>query len=279
MMVRRACRTGVGLMLAAALAAGCASTAPKPVAPVEPVAPPPAAPAPEPPKPPPGPSATPGLSGRQRIRLALDLLGQGRSKAPQARAELQAFLAEQPDNALGRSLLEQIDRDPLELLGAQSFPYTIRSGETLSSLAERFLGDRFQFFALSRYNGLETPREAQVGQVVKIPGTSPPPPALRGRRKPSPAAARASDEALIAARVKEAPEPAAKPPPPAPPPKPAAPRDPGRAGRLRASALALLNKGQADKAAAMLQEAAQLEPGNALIRADLARALRLRGAR
>ena len=248
--------------------AGCAGVAPSPAPPVPAAAPTPP-PAPKAPVAPPAPTATPGLSPRERIRLALELLGQGQAKAPQAKAELQAFLAEQPDNPLGRSLLEQIDKDPTELLGAQSFTYTVRSGETLSSLAERFLGDRFRFYALARYNHLDTPRQAVVGQVLKIPGASPPPTA-RAPRKPTP---RPSDEALIAARVKEAPAPAPAPPPP----RPAA--DPERAARLRAAALPLLGRGQAAKAAALLQEAARLDPGNALIRADLARALRLRDLR
>ncbi len=59
---------------------------------------------------------------------------------------------------------------------------------------------------------------------------------------------------------------------------PAAPRgNPARAAALRARGLAALNTGAADRAVALLGRALALDPGNAAIRNDLARARRIQG--
>ena len=88
-----------------------------------------------------------------------------------------------------------------------------------------------------------------------------------------------------------APRPAApRPSPQAPAAKPAAPRpaapvavpkpqaNAARAAQLRAQGLEQLNRGAIDRAVALLSQASQLDPGNALIQRDLARAVRIRGA-
>lgn len=79
------------------------------------------------------------------------------------------------------------------------------------------------------------------------------------------------------AAPRPSPAPAAKPAAP----RPAAPKPPAnaaRAAQLRAQGLEQLNRGAIDRAVALLSQASQLDPGNALIQRDLARAVRIRGA-
>jgi hypothetical protein len=194
-------------------------------------------------------SVLPGLTARQRVRRGVELLGEGRPG--EARAEIQAFLAEQPDNELGRSLIEQIDGDPQMLLGAQSFPYRVQPGETLSALAERFLGDRFKFWVLARYNNIPVPARMDAGQQIMIPGLP--------RAAPPPRRQRQSDDAAIAQRLGRA----------------APGRDPARASQLRGNALELMSAGVIAQAVRLLEQALQLDPGNSLIVRDLDRARRL----
>ena len=226
----------------ALLAAACAAT-PKPAV----VA------APPPPAGPPKPLPAPVTPARDRLRHALELLYTGERDA--ARAEVTAALTTEPDSVLGKSLLRQIDGDPRELFGAQSFPHRIAPGETLASLAERYLGDGTLSYGLARYNGLDKPSAVEVGRVIQIPGTPP-------RPKP----------------VKRAPEAARPAAPAAPAAAPPTLRNPARAAQLRAQALPLMAKGEVGRAAALLREALRADPGNALVQHDLARAERI-GAR
>lgn len=65
-------------------------------------------------------------------------------------------------------------------------------------------------------------------------------------------------------------------PPRATPPRPApAAANPARASQLRAQGLEQLNRGAVDRAIALLQQASQLDPSNALIKRDLDRAVRI----
>lgn len=190
---------------------------------------------------PPAPTATPGLSARDRQKKAVDLLGTG--QAAPARLELVALLAEQPANAVARKLLDQIDRDPKEMLGAASYPYKVRPGDSMSALADRLMGDALMFYGLARYNGIADPSQMEVGRTLLIPGVP---------RKVAPAPARTATAAA-----------------------PAAQRDPARAGRLRGQALELMNRGRIDQAVPLLRQALGLDPGNAVIQRDLDRAVRI----
>jgi Flp pilus assembly protein TadD len=81
------------------------------------------------------------------------------------------------------------------------------------------------------------------------------------------------------AQPRPAPPPAAAAPRPKPaPPRAATPKpagNPAAARQARAAGLAALNQGNVDRAIALLGRAAQLDPGNALIERDLARARRI----
>lgn len=132
-------------------------------------------PAPEPvpvaPAPPPTPPPEPQLSAREYVTRAVDRLQEGDSEA--ARADLNRALALSPRNSMARELLAQLDVDPETAFSAESFEYTVVAGDSLSLIAQRFLGDPLQFYLLARYNDIERPARLAVGQTLRIPGRAP----------------------------------------------------------------------------------------------------------
>jgi tetratricopeptide (TPR) repeat protein len=187
------------------------------------------------------------FSARERVRVAIDWLGQGDER--RARAELRAVLEAQPNNGVARRLVEQMDADPRALLGGNARPYTVRSGETMSQIAERYLGDGLLFYALARYNNINAPNQLAAGQRLMIPQ-------------------RAAGTVEAAAVREPAPiEPTVSTPPRAAP--------SSRADRLRLQALERLNAGQVDGAVTLLRQALALDPNNPAIQRDLERAARL----
>ena len=197
------------------------------------------------------PHATPDLSPRERVRLAIELLGEGQASG--AEVELRAALEEQPNNSAARRLLQQITDDPRAMLGQNARPYTVRQGETMSTLAERYLGDPLLFYALARYNGLDAPNRLAAGQQLMVPQ-------------------RAGAAATAASAAAGAPTPPATPN--------MQPRgiDPVRANQLRLQGLQRLNAGEVNAAITLLREAQALDEGNPAIQRDLDRAMRLQAA-
>ena len=110
----------------------------------------------------------PGLTARERMRKSLDLLQVGQEG--QAKAELNAYVLEVPDSRLARSLLTQIDADPIEMLGREHFLYIVRPGDSISSISKKMLGDPMKFHILARYNALDNPSEIKAGQTIRVPG-------------------------------------------------------------------------------------------------------------
>lgn len=103
--------------------------------------------------------------------------------------------------------------------------------------------------------------------------------------KPQPAPARAPGEMApipnpqgAATARPAAPRPAGRPARATPPRPAASAANLVRASQLRAQGLEQLNRGAVDRAIALLQQASQLDPGNALIKRDLDRALRIGAA-
>jgi hypothetical protein len=188
-------------------------------------------------------SATP----KQPVKAAVRLLSTGDAEG--ARVELRSVLALQPDHVVARKLLDQIDKDPVAVLGDRSYPYTVKAGESLSELSGRFLGDPLLFYALARYNGLPSPESLSTGKVLRIPGT-PKPRAVSLPQAPRATAATSRSQT----------------------------RDPTRASKLRADALDQMRDGALDRAIALLREARTLDPQSEPIRRDLDRANRLRAA-
>ncbi len=99
---------------------------------------------------------------------ALELLDSGETIL--AREKLECALVLSPHSRRAALLLEQLDEDPLVYLGRQYYWYEVKSNETLSKLAEQFLGSRLKFVILARYNDIEVPASLFSGQSIKIPG-------------------------------------------------------------------------------------------------------------
>ncbi len=180
-----------------------------------------------------------------------DLLHEGKHK--EARKRLDAALKRDPTNPSLMLLKQAVTGDARVDLGPANFPYVVQRGDTMTKLAERFLGNRLKAYQLARYNGIDRPNALEAGTVLRIPGQPP-------RPAPTPRASTA------------APAPSQ---PPAPRPAPAAKTDPARAKQAHAAGLAALNKGRVNEAVTELRRAAALDPGNAAIGRDLARAERI----
>jgi tetratricopeptide (TPR) repeat protein len=97
-----------------------------------------------------------------------------------ARATLDQALKLDPNNDLAKNLMNQINADAQRELGSTFFRYTVQPGESLSRLAQQYMGDRFRFWILAKYNDIANPSRLAAGQVVKIPGRQPavPPPVV-----------------------------------------------------------------------------------------------------
>lgn len=201
--------------------------------------------------------------GQQLVQQAIADLNRGDPVA--ARRRLMIALRRDPNNAVARQFITQIDTDPVQLLGRENYSYTLRDGESLSMVAGRLLGNPLMFYALARYNNIAVPTSITPGQTILIPGRRPAPPAPPPAPRPQPRAT---------------PPAAAQPRPSAPAPaQPPAqrPANPAMAARLRGQGLAAMSAGAINRAVALLRQALSLDPNNALIRNDLARALRIQG--
>lgn len=210
---------------------------------------------------PPGGAPTQSGAWAEHVRDVIADLNRGDATA--ARRKLTSILRRRSDHGIARQLLAQIDTDPRTLLGTESYSYTLRPGETLSTVAQRALGNPMLFYALARYNNIAVPSSVVPGQTIQVPGRRPAPPAQRAQPRPEPRAPGRQPRATPPQTL-------------APAPRPAAPRaNPAQAARLRAQGLAALNAGSVDRAVALLRQAAALDPGNGAIRGDLGRAQRI----
>jgi len=234
--------------------AGCATPppAPPPKA-AEPVveAPKPAAPA-EPQLPP-----AQAKAEAQRLAIsAIDMLQNG--DEANARATLEKATAMDPANDLARKLLDQIKADAQAELGPTFWRYTVQRDDTLSKLAQAYMGDRYRFYILAKYNDIPNPSKLAAGQVIKIPGKQPPPAARPGAA--APAAAPAAVEAPPTTPAPE-PEPAKKP-----------------VSSLMQQGIEQQKSGNLEAAYATFSEVARNEPGNkdAVLQRDAARVALIR---
>jgi LysM repeat protein len=175
-------------------------------------------------------------------------------------------------DALNPSLLvlrDSIEHKPEELLGPKSFPYVTQPGDTMSNLAEKFLGNRLKAYQLARYNGIEKPALLEAGRTLRIPRQAAQPAATTPRPQTKAAAPRP--------QIAAPPRPAAAPQAAAP--KAAAPKaaaaNPVAARQARTAGLAALNQGKPARAVSLLSRAAALDPDNPSIARDLARATRI----
>ena len=197
-------RLAAAAVAAVAILAGCATPPPPPPAPkpAEPVV---AAPKPVTPAAPELPPAQAKAEAQKLALSAIDMLQNG--DEANARAALEKATAMDPANDLARKLLDQIKADAQAELGPVFFRYTVQRDDTLSKIAQAYLGDRFRFYILAKYNDIANPSKLGAGQVIKIPGKAPATPAAAaaGRPPATPAAAPAAPETAPAAEA-EAPQ-------------------------------------------------------------------------
>jgi tetratricopeptide (TPR) repeat protein len=122
------------------------------------------------------PELSPAAAKAQAQKLALEAVDQlqnGDESA--ARTTLERAAQLDPGNDLARKLGDQIRADAQRELGPVYFRYTVQKDDTLSKLAQQFLGDRFRFYILAKYNDIANPSRVAAGQVIRIPGRAPPP--------------------------------------------------------------------------------------------------------
>jgi tetratricopeptide (TPR) repeat protein len=223
-------------------------------------------------------------------RTVVDLLEQGQEE--QAVAELQRVLRQDPNHRLANSLMRQIREDPQTLFGRESFDYRVQAGESLSLVAQRFLGDIYQFYGLARYNGIKVPRQVVGGQQIKVPGKAPPPGATTAQPATPPATPPAAPPTAAPAPPPAAPAPPAPPPVAAPPgsqppvAQPAPPDPSAAAARERArtdaiarhtrTARAAFAKQDLDGAIAAWDRVLELDPNNGTAKLERQRAVELK---
>jgi len=53
--------------------------------------------------------------------------------------------------------------------GGDEQPYTIKSGDNLSHVSQRFYGAASKYTKIAEANGLSDPNKIQVGQTIKLP--------------------------------------------------------------------------------------------------------------
>ena len=179
-------RSGVRALLAplaaALLVAACAgaptapSGTPPPASPAPPAADSAAPAATAVPAPAPATELSPAAAKAQAQKLALEAVDQLQNgDEPAARATLEHAAQLDPGNDLARKLSDQIRADAQRELGPVYFRYTVQKDDTLSKLAQQFLGDRFRFYILAKYNDITNPSRLAAGQVIRVPGRAPPP--------------------------------------------------------------------------------------------------------
>ena len=71
--------------------------------------------------------------------------------------------------------MDQIKADPQKELGSTFFRYTVQRDDSLSKIAQQYLGDRYKFHILAKYNDITNPGKLAAGQVIKVPGRAPAP--------------------------------------------------------------------------------------------------------
>lgn len=112
------------------------------------------------------------------LQQARILLNDG--EVDKARAELECGQLIDAENKQVACLLRGINMDMSSAEAGDSTPYTVRTGETLGSIAQRFLGDSCEFYMLARFNRMKSPKQLPVGQIIRLPGrvnvAAPPPP-------------------------------------------------------------------------------------------------------
>ena len=195
-------------------------------------------------------------AAQERVHSAMDLLDRG--EEARARSILERVLRQEPGSVTARRLLEEIDSDPQRTLGSRTRAYTVRDDDTMTNLAERFLGDPLMFYALARANHM-APNQLAAGQVIQVPD-------------------RARTVSSASARSPATPSAAGVVAPMAPGASTTSTGAAARANQLRLRGLERLNAGDADGAVSLLGQAHAIDQGNSAIQNDLNRAQRIQAS-
>lgn len=113
--------------------------------------------------------AEPDLTPKQRMSSAIRSLEKGESD--KAEVELLEYLKAFPNNRRATSLLSQITTASNDFYPEEFFTLSLRPGQSLSTLAKKYLGSPWEFYALAKYNDIENPSRVNIGTEVKIPLT------------------------------------------------------------------------------------------------------------
>ncbi|NOX76556.1 MAG: LysM peptidoglycan-binding domain-containing protein [Gammaproteobacteria bacterium] len=113
--------------------------------------------------------AVPQRTPKQHITEAIKALQVG--KVDKAKRELEAAIRQEPSNVTALNLLVQINTPASKYFaGKGSFRYKVKSGESLSTIAKKYLKEPLKFYILAKYNNIENPSKVKIGQSIRIPG-------------------------------------------------------------------------------------------------------------
>ncbi len=139
--------------------------------------------------------AVPQRTPKKHIAEAIKALQVG--NVDKAERELEEVIRQEPNNVIALNLLVQINTPAEKYFGEkQSFRYKVKSGESLSTIARKFLKEPLKFYILAKYNNIKNPGKVKVGQTIRIPGT-PPIVNLPPKKKKPVATASTTDEAKL----------------------------------------------------------------------------------
>lgn len=110
------------------------------------------------------------LTPRQRMSKSIQQLELG--NADVASVELNEYLLSTPDSSRARQLLKQINTPANEFYPPEFFVVELAFGQSISTLAQHYLGNALEFYALAKYNGIENPSRINTGSKIKIPLTA-----------------------------------------------------------------------------------------------------------
>lgn len=170
-----------------------------------------------------------------------------RGRYAEGEQALRRYIAQHPGDRQARLMLRQLTADPEQMLGHASRPYVVRSGDSFSALAARYLGDSNLFLILARYNHSSNPSQLDTGETIRLPTSVP--------RVTTPA-----DATLTGAQGADQRAGTAAPSTPSRTPAPISKTAATQAAQLQAESVALLDRGQKAQALTRLDQALDLDP-------------------
>jgi nucleoid-associated protein YgaU len=110
------------------------------------------------------PEISPAEAKAQAQRLAIEAVDQLQNgDETAAHATLDRALKLDSGNDLARKLLDQVTADAERELGPVFFRYTVQRDDSLSKIAQQYMGDRFRFYILAS----TTHRESEPARTDK----------------------------------------------------------------------------------------------------------------